>query len=40
MSEREDPTFGVFGHKQHTLKCDVCDFTTTRKFVPGQGYEG
>ncbi|WP_144405874.1 hypothetical protein [Brucella anthropi] len=33
---RNDPTFGVFGHKQHTLVCqnEVCGHQETRKVVP------
>ncbi|MDX8323174.1 hypothetical protein [Agrobacterium tumefaciens] len=31
-----DPTFGIFGHKQHTLTCqnEACGHRETRKVVP------
>lgn len=37
VSERPDPTFGVFGQKERTLRCTSCGHTTTRQIDPAKG---
>lgn len=36
VSVAPDGTFGVFGHERHTLKCQSCGKTRTRKFDPNK----
>lgn len=36
--ERNDSTFGVFGVKVHTLRCDGCGATFDRQYDPRKGY--
>ncbi len=38
IAERDDPTFGRVGLKQHVFRCDNCGGERTRQWSPEKGY--